>query len=510
MPPSSTRLEIEEEIVRILMQLDESTRLDPVPLIGTISAVGTITSPQLDRGTLQANRYDGRLIKVAEDATAVAFVTPVTVTGVHTAVITTLTVSSTTEIRAGDVLEIGTTLEKVLVRAVVSGTSLTVTRGWQGTTATATSGGETVRYDPLGQVTGVDDGGFAAGGILTISPNFSLAGYGAGTFYLYPKGLHPDYLIEKMNGVLRNTDHPHIWFPSLVVDSDFESNDISNFPAVGTPTTRQFVSTDTLVNISTTFLGERVIDLRTDADAEGLSTASIWVVGGEQLLVSVNLITSDSGDMAEVILRDVTAGADLHTVTNIPTYPLTEVRFRETIPNGTFQSNIQILSTGSDAESFVISPPVLVQSDRRRTYPGPSWLTRESQLIGTVRLPQGYTAEVADTYIGLSEFLVADADVSVIRADRYIRPFQIQLSNPGNDPLGLLCMRPFAELVGDNSTTVADKDYVALKTVSNILRDRKDNAWKHWAGRASNIARRNGYGGRELQVREQLTYAGTP
>ncbi len=141
----------------------------PVPFVGTISAVGTITAPTLDRGTLQANRYDGRLILVAEDATAVAYATPVTVTGIHSASTTSLTVSSTTDIKSGDIIEIGTTLEKMLVRAVVSATVLTVTRGYQGTTATATSGGETVRYDPFGAYTGVDDDGFAAGGVLTIT-----------------------------------------------------------------------------------------------------------------------------------------------------------------------------------------------------------------------------------------------------------------------------------------------------------------------------------------------------
>jgi hypothetical protein len=500
LPPSSTRLEVEEEIVRILSQMDESTRLDPVPLIGTISAVGTITAPMLDRGTLQANRYDGRQIKVAEDATAVAFVAPVTVTGVHTAVITTLTVSSTAEIRSGDVLEIGTTLEKVLVRAVINATTLTVTRGFQGTTATATGGGETVRYDPVGWVTGVDDGGFATGGVLTISPNFAVAGYGAGSFYMYPKALAPDYVVKKLNAVLRNTDHPYIWFPSLVTDSDFASNSLTNWGDVLAPT-KTFETTGLDV-----YYGERYLLLGTNAASEGVHSARFTTHENEQLLVSV-VVSDITGDGIVVQLYNETAASVLHATGTIDENAQVEAKFLKTVPANMKQGRIRFLSTTATAASWAVLPPVIVQSDRRRSYPAPSWFTRESQLKDIVCFPDGYTSVAADSYIAYSVPAYA-ARAELIRSERSITPMRVLLENPGDDPTALIAMRPFAELGGDSTTTVADKDYLAFKTVSNILRDRKDNAWKHWAERAATRARIKGYGGRDLDIREQLAYAG--
>lgn len=497
------------------MQLDESTRLDPVPLIGTISTAGdTITSPMLDRGTLQANRYDGRLIKVAEDATALAFSPAVTITGVHTATTTTLTVSSTTDIRSGYLLILNAS-EMVLVRAVVSGTVLTVVRGVQGTTAAAYTGTETVQYEGLGYVTGVDDGGFAAGGILTISPNFpdtnqvSAGPYGAGAFYLYPKGLHPDYLIEKMQSVLKNTDHPYIWFPSLVPDSDFASNDITLWPDEGTPSSKVFSTTSAADRL---IFGERYISWAGNSLGDGVRSPNFGVYEGEQLLIATWLFGGSAGDGSQVKLQTVesgtgttikTVGPIAEALTNI------EVRFRKSMPDEAETARlVWEVVTASHTGGRILSP-VIVQSDRRRYYNSPTWFTRPSQFKGSFFLPQGYTlADIADAYIPMTHLAQADYDIDFMRSERDAVPLRLGFACPGNEPIGIVVMRPFIELAGDSSTTVADKDYVALKTVSNILRDRKDNAWKHWAGRASNRAKMLGYGGRELQVREQLTYAG--
>lgn len=508
MPPSVTRLDIEEEVVRIFSQMDESVRLDPVLLNGTISAVGTITAPSLDRGTVHANRYDGRLIKVAEDATAVAFSVAVTVTGVHSATTTTLVVSSTAEIRAGDVLEIGTTLEKVLVRAVVNATTLTVTRGWQGTTATATTGGETVRYDPFGVVTGVDDSGFAAGGVLTISPNFAVAGYGAGNFLLYPKGLSPVYVVARLNSVLRNTEHLALWFPSLVTDSDFESAAITNWPAVGSPTTRQFSTS----NPDFALFGERYIQIVTDAVSEGVESTVFRVVEDEQLLVSTHVVSQSQDDLLDVRLMtgDTTANILLQAATEIGHTVLQEARFRQAVPAGHNFAGLEYLSSTTQVGNgtYNIASPVIVQSDRRRYYTTPSWLTRENQVRQAIAMVQGYNSDVADAYMGLSLRVEAAHGIDWLRTDRALVPLRVGLSNPGNDPIGFEVMRPFAELGGDSSTTVCDREYAALKTVSNILRDRRNDAWKHYAARAAKRARIVGYGTRDLSIEEQPTYVG--
>src|SRR5438132_7265964 len=207
----------------------------------------------------------------------------------------------------------------MLVRAVTDATHLVVTRGYQGTTAAAFASGKTVKYDGYGFVTGIDNGGFAAGGVVTVSPNFpdtnAVTGgpYAAGSFLMYPKGLLPDYVITKLNAVLRNTDHTHLWFPSLVDDSDMSSNDLTNWAAVGAPGTRAFDTT--AANI---LFGERALHLSGNADT-GATTNSFDVNFQEQLMVWVPLKGSatdpNAGINAKVILRRITTtAADIHTV----------------------------------------------------------------------------------------------------------------------------------------------------------------------------------------------------
>jgi len=507
LPPTSTRLDIEEEVVRILGQRDPETAMVPVPINGTIALDGTtITSPLLDRGTINANRFDGRLIKVTEDATALAYAPAVTVTGAHSATTTTLTVSSTTDIAVGHVLEIGTTLEKVLVRAVVSATVLTVIRGYQGTTATAMAGAETVRYDPFGFITGVDNGGFAAGGILTVSPNFAAdpaavtgGPYAAGSFFLYPKGLHPDYVVERINSVLVSTDAPHLWYPSLVTDSDMSSADLTNWDVVAAGT-RVFTTTPADI-----LYGERALTITAGATDDGIETEDFDVTENEQMIVLVHVkVTAGSG---KVILRRVTAtAANLKTVTTLNERVYTDVFFRETVPDGMLQAAIQVL--GAEATSTIIlSPHVVVQSDRRRAYAVPSWWTRENQLKEIVAYVPHYSSDVADSYISLSRQQHAELNYEFTRSERDANPLRVEFANCGSYPVGFLVQRPFTELVGDSSTTVCDKYYAAFKAVSNILRDRQDNSWKHWAIRAASRAKMLGYGGREVTVREQLSYA---
>jgi hypothetical protein len=355
-------------------------------------------------------------------------------------------------------------------------------------------------------VTGIDNGGFAAGGILTVSPNFAAdpaavtgGPYAAGSFFLYPKGLHPDYVIERLNTVLRNTDSPHLWYPSLITDSDMSSNDVTNWDIVAAGT-RVFTTT-----AGDILYGERALTITAPATDDGVETEDFDVTENEQMIVLVHVrVTAGSG---KVILRRVTAtAADLKTVTILNERVYTDVFFRETVPDGMIQAAIRVL--GAEATSTIIlSPHVVVQSDRRRAYAVPSWWTRENQLKEIVEYVPHYSSDVADSYISLSSQQYAMMNYDFLRSDRDANPLRVEFANCGSYPIGFLVQRPFAELPGDSSTTVCDKDYAAFKTVSNILRDRQDNSWKHWAARAANRAKMLGYGVRELVVREQLSYA---
>jgi hypothetical protein len=505
-PRSSTYLEVEQEVVRILAQLgDPEVAMVDVPFHGAIASNGaTIVAPSLDRGTIHANRFDGRPIKVVEDAAAVAYDGAVTVSGAHSATATVVAVNDATDIRAGHIIEVNAS-EKMLVRAV-SGNNLTVTRGYQATTAAALAGGETVRYDPFGFVTAVDDAGFASGGVLTVSPNFAsvtgteiAAQYAAGSFLMYPKGLWPDYVRSRINAVLRNTEHPHFWIPSLVTDSDMESADLANWDAVNTPGTREFVTTAAHV-----LFGERALHLDGADDGEGAETEDFAVSENETLNVVVFLkVVSGS---VEVVLRNVSAGTDRRAVTGLNEELYSTVWFTETLDADCELAALRFLGESTDSE-FYVSAHAVVQSQHRRLYSVPPWWTRaERQMAEAVQLLPGYAAEANDSYISLSERQYADMGIRFLRSDRDANPLRVEFACHSSYPLAFKVMRPFAELGGDASTTYADRDYVAWRTVANILRDRGDQAWAFWARKAGEQAALQGYGRRELRSEEARTF----
>lgn len=488
-------------------QMDDSVSMVPVPLYGTIAAAGSsITFPQLAMGTTNANRFDGRRIKIIEDATALAFTTAVTVTGVQSATTTTLTVNSTAEILAGDILEIGTTLEKVLVRAVASATTLTVTRGYQGTTATATTGAETVRLDPFGFVTAVADAGLASDGAVTVSPVLWTAArvagepYGAGSFLMYPKGLQPETLTGGINSVLRNTDAPHIWFPSLVTDSDFASNDVANWAEALATTTIAFATTAAEI-----LFGERYLSIGTNATGEGVKSTAFKVTNNENLLVSthVGFAGTTVGEGISVSLYNETTSAATKTAGTVNERTLTEVRFREAVPTTARSMSVRWTAAGATSIVFSVSPPVVVQSDRRRTYVTPSWFIRENQVRNVLAFQQGYASDVSDSYISLSEPARTVSDLNFYRSDRDANPLRVEFCNYGDDPIGFEVMRPFSELSYDTATTNADLTYVSVKTVANILKYRGDDRWRGFAVQAAKRAQALGYGNREVTIEDR-------
>lgn len=503
MPDSSTYYEIEQEVLRILGQRDPEVSMVPIPLNGLAAADGlTITSLDLALNTSNANRFDGRIVKVTEDSTALAFTPAVTITGVHTAATTTLTVNSTTDIRQGMVLGLNAS-EMVYVETVVSTTVLKVRRGYQGSTAAAYTGTEAVTYEGFGTIAGVDDAGLAAGGILTISPNLPDTGqvtggpYLASSFLMYPKGLHPDIVRNAINAVLANTEAPALWAPSLVTDSDMDAADLTNWDAVGSPGTREFVTA-----AGSILYGERALHLASANDGVGAETENFDVTEGDVLTVMV--FTRVLAGSMEVVLRDETAGATTRAIIGLEERAYTTTWFTESVPSESLQMSLRFLgeSTGSE---FFVSPYVIVQSQARVRYALPSWWTRSEQLIESVRLSPGYASDVSNSYISLSDYIIADSRPTFIRSDGDANPHWVEVAPASPYPVAFLVKRPFEALNGDASTTVADKTYVAWKAVSRILRDRQDKEWAAWGRMAQRRARLLGYGGRELRSQEVLT-----
>ena len=353
---------------------------------------------------------------------------------------------------------------------------------------------ETVAGSPtLGSVAAVDVGGFDLTDLIAVSPAFDDEVQSGTDYLMYPRKLVPETVRDAVNGVLKKTDAPHLWAPSLVTDSDMGANALTNWDAIGTPTTRAFVTTAAHV-----YFGPRSLHLA-DADTdEGAQTENFGVYDTESLLVSV-LARVVLGTLNVILYRVTATAVAVKTVTLSLREPqFSEVRFRQAVPSGMRQGRLHFVAPEDDCE-FYISPHVIVQSDRRRSYAVPSWLVSESQVVELVQLPMGASADDDDSYIPLSSEFGSALGLSFIRSDRDANPLRIEFGNPGNSPVYLLCKRPFAELSALTDTTSCDEEFVVAKAAAQILKNRGDDGWWLLEREAEARARKKGYGGRELR-----------
>jgi hypothetical protein len=90
-----------------------------------------------------------------------------------------------------------------------------------------------------GEHAAIDDGGFNGTSTATFSPALTSVG-NAATYLMYPHGVSGDSLNEVADEILRQTDAPYVYFPSLVNDSAIETsaaNLATNWPDVVAPGT---------------------------------------------------------------------------------------------------------------------------------------------------------------------------------------------------------------------------------------------------------------------------------
>ena len=494
----NTSIDIQADIVRILAQKDDKVAMLPVPSKSTAAGTTvTVKDRRLGVGTGTAGQFNGRILKMAEDV-AGAFTTAATVDGAHNATVTTIAVSDATSILPGYVVVLDSS-EKVLVTAKATN-NLTVVRGYWGTTAASYSGGESVEFAYLGYIVGVDDDGFDLTDTLTTSPAFGGVPPVDLEHIMYPKGLAPETVVSAMNRVLRATETFHLWAPSLVDDADLEEEDLTNWAGVGTPDTREFVTTASLVR-----LGARALHLDTAATGEGTVSNSFSVHEFENLLVVIT-VSVTKGDI-KVTLYNVTASSNIKQSGTLDDDAWTEARFTYAVPADCELASLRFLSEDTADSGFYVSPPIIVQSDRQRAYTAPSWLVRGSQIVDALYLPPGADAEATDAYVSLGREFRSELGLDVIRSDRDVTPFRVQLKGHlSRGPVYLLCQRAFPTLSYDTETTICDREYLVQKALSLILKDRDDSEWRRYADRAAERAVEMGYGLDELHTEQAVTY----
>lgn len=494
----TSREVIKQDAIRGLAPRDEAIAKLPVPLQTTkAGSTTTLVDTKLGRGTTQANRYDGRDLEI--------------MTSVAAATITSSSVASPTNILAtahgfSDVADrtviisghYGSTPDingaHVMTYVDVDNFTIPVAVTDAGAGGTATEQGD---------YAGVDDAGFDGAYTVTFSPAAPVASAAATKYLIYPLGLGPERLEEAISAVLRDTEGPHVYFPSLVADPDLTlypsyaaAVDAGAIATVSTPTTSAYVVTSSGV-----FMGEQAVHIIADGADEGFETASFSVTDTETLLVSV-FVWVNVGSM-DVVLYNTTGSAALKTV--IPDEPAwTEVRFVQAVGSGVEQCKLQFLSN-ANLDDFYVSAPLIVQSTSQHSYDMPSWFSRSGQVRSYRYLDQGPAsgagATAGDMYIPLGVHPKASPAPGSIESSRGVHQVRFGGLLPAdNRPVYVDVMRQFDDIITNAETTPADREYMRSKVIATILRDWGDPKEKAWASRARSRAEALEYNLHELRI----------
>ncbi len=355
----------------------------------------------------------------------------------------------------------------------------------------------------LNKVWAVDNGGLS-GSTLTFSPAISASSGSGIEFLLYMLGLSPDNVRRAINDAIRSTDVPHIWTPSMLDDADFEANDLTQWAALGTPSTREFVTAAAQI-----LQGERALHLVADAADEGAQSNTFRVTESESLLVSVNMRVDVANYDIELI--NVTDNNATVRTDSLEEEDYTELRYSQVVPDGAEEMYLQFASQAA-SDACYVSGPVAIQSQWERAYVAPSWLTEpERQVEKAIYLPQGYASpDASQAYAALTRQYDSWPMPDFIRADRFANRVRVQFKGTSLGPIALICHRTFATLSADTDTTNLDRQYLAHQAAVNLTRYATGKDWRAihvQSGRAARqIAEFRGYGKQETVVRERLLW----
>ncbi len=210
----------------------------------------------------------------------------------------------------------------------------------------------------IGDIATVNADGFNSVDTLTVSPTMGGTTTSGDTYALLPPGLSPEIVQDEINRVLRETYGPHLWIPSLATDGDFDANELTNWPAVLTPTARVFVTTAADV-----LFGDRSLQITGDEVDAGAESLDIPVTDVETLLISVYVRVA-TGTM-DVQLYNQTGSANLGTARTVDEAAWTEVRFTQAMAAAQSLLRVRFLAN-ANLDDFFISAFVTVQAQNPR------------------------------------------------------------------------------------------------------------------------------------------------
>lgn len=365
----------------------------------------------------------------------------------------------------------------------------------------------------------INDAGFAAGtGTLTFSPS-STATDSGDNYALYALGLSPEYVEEHINEVLRQARGPHLYFPSLFADSDFNAATLTNWPDDTTPGTTDNELVTTAANV---LLGQRSIHFVANAADQGVRSADVVITERENVLFAC-FVKCDVGSV-DVILFDTTNATAIKTVT-VDEQAWTLVSFTASIPDDCEQVRLRLQSNAANDDIY-LGAHVILQSLTGGTYPLADWWDSETQINHWGYMPRGTNSEVANSFIALSAEWGPHPQVQIIRDELGVHPFRLIMDSPHTGmhqglwhgsghhrplaggspgPVFVNVQREFSEITmgattSNATTTPIDREYIVWRAVANMMRDMGDETFRGWNRKANTRAVSKGYSRRGVWI----------
>lgn len=274
-------------------------------------------------------------------------------------------------------------------------------------------------------------------------------------------GDRPQVLKNAIADVLRSMYVPS-FFPLSLHICTSDDNDMETAPA----TTFQANAKSAALGDENTivFNGAQALQVVGSEDGGYVHFGSVNVNDGEPLYAAI-MCSAASGATFRII--DVTnSNATVEDATTDEGKYM-ELTFPFTVPTDCEQIHARAISTtsgaGTDWDDYQIWRSEGV-------YPGPSWLTRSSQMIDVRAFPRGTSGPASDNDFRSNEQMSIPLRWHIEREDmRGDNPLHLWVAAGSARPY-IVALRPLSELSLDSSTTPADKDKV-VDLAADLVRD---------------------------------------
>lgn len=298
----------------------------------------------------------------------------------------------------------------------------------------------------------------ASAGKFTLDAEFTVA-VTAGDKVEIHTVTHPTLIHQAIDRALRKMLYPTLAVPSLTADADMEASGTTSWTDDGSIT---LAKDTTAANV---FRGTQSLSGTDSGGGDEYGYQSFNVVEGDTYYVSAVCRTSAAATQCKLQAYDATSSAEIESETHDET-AWQVLGFEFTIPTSCKSLQIRLITVTASGVTYWDHVQLLQR--RQRRYALPSWVTEIWQVGRTVYQSEGTELVSYGTM----------PDEKPPTRWEHVRPKKegptvyIAPDPPfnNNTPVYVECLRSYAALSADTSTTDADLDWVAAKAKYECLR----------------------------------------